>query len=81
MLASTDPIGARIRMGGGGAPAKAPRLGALLRRSQPARARTCAPRGRGVGRWGPASGRGGFGAQPRLGTSRLLKNPGIGLFS
>ena len=29
-------------------------------------ARTCAPRGSGVGRWGPASGRVGFGAQPRL---------------
>ena len=32
-----------------------------------AKARTCAPRGRGVGRWGPTSGRVGFGAQPRLG--------------
>ena len=42
--------------------------GAALRkpRWRTARARTCAPGGRGVGRWGPASGRVGFGAQPRL---------------
>ena len=31
-----------------------------------AKARTCAPRGRGVGRWAPTSGRGVFVAQPRL---------------
>ena len=35
-------------------------------RAPESRARTCAPRGRGVGRWGPTSGRVGFGAQPRL---------------
>ena len=35
-------------------------------------ARQCAPRGRGVGRWGPASGRVGFGAKPRLSTDDEL---------
>ena len=56
----------------------APRRGAATSRkaghadraTRPARARTCAPRGRGVGRWGPTSGRVGFGAQPRLGNER-----------
>ena len=50
---------------------------ALLRRSQP-RARTCAPRGRGVGLSGsPRSGRVGFGAQPRLktGSIRVSQRP------
>ena len=34
------------------------------------KARTCAPRRRGVGRWGPTSVGVGFGAQPRLEKAR-----------
>ena len=48
---------------GDGKDERAPRSG---NGGQPARARTCAPRGRGEGRWGHTSGGEGFGAQPRL---------------
>jgi len=44
---------------------RASRLTALLPQSQPG-ARQCAPRGPGVGLWGPREGPRGFGAQPRL---------------